>query len=371
MVQLSIDHAKADPGGMIGPWFTAMIGYTFFMGILTTQTTRYFSTYGIESWGLFTLVVLSMTLAVAQWSVVISAGWDWFVAHYGDWGMIFSVPWQSWVTPIIHSLALFVSQLFFAHRCYTLYGRSKLVFGGILLGMLATVAMYTMVGALLTFDPYNFELIKCFAIPATAISFSTDLAITGLTIWKLRQHGGVTFRPETKDVLKRLRNITLEGAVPPAFFTFLNFLCYNIMGNVNLVYTFFALMASCLYVYSLLFVLNSRIDVRQKLKSPHDQSETLSTRFEFSPVSGSNRTQNTDTQNAGAMPQTTTAPDFAPSTIPRVADERLGGVRESRKYIDSFAESKSELQVDLDRWDDVSPLPRSKASIRLGVERIC
>lgn len=54
MVQLGIDHAKADPGGMIGPWwgmasslpvlqilaplsvffsnrFTAMIGYTFLM----------------------------------------------------------------------------------------------------------------------------------------------------------------------------------------------------------------------------------------------------------------------------------------------------------------------------------------------------
>lgn len=371
MVQLGIDHAKADPGGMIGPWFTAMIGYTFLMGILTVQATRYFSTYGIESWGLFTLVVLAVTLAIVQWSVVISAGWDWFVAYYGDWGMIFSVPWQSCATPIIHSLVLFVSQLFFAHRCYTLYGRSKLIFGGILLGMLATVAMYTMIGVILTFDPFNFELVRSFAIPAPCISFGTDLAITGLTVWKLRQHGGMTFSPETKDVLQRIRNITLEAAAPPAFFTLINLLCYYLMGNENLVYTFFVLLASCLYVYSLLFVLNSRIDVRRKLKSPHDESETLSTRFEFSPVSGGDRTQNLDTRNAGAMPQTTTAPDFAPNTIPRVADERLGGVRESRKYIDSFAESKSELRVDLDRWDDVSPLPRSKASIRLGVERIC
>ncbi|KAG8940960.1 hypothetical protein FRC00_012650, partial [Tulasnella sp. 408] len=54
-------------------------------GILALQAMRYFSTYGIESWGLFTSVALSMILVTAQWVIAISGGWECLIMHYGNW----------------------------------------------------------------------------------------------------------------------------------------------------------------------------------------------------------------------------------------------------------------------------------------------
>lgn len=44
------------------------------------------------------------------------------------------VPWESSALTVITWLTVFTSQLFFASRCYTLYGHSKLVFGALLFG---------------------------------------------------------------------------------------------------------------------------------------------------------------------------------------------------------------------------------------------
>lgn len=38
---------------------------------------------------------------------------------------------------MINQVIVAVAQLFFAHRCYTLYGRSKLIYGGLIVGMLS------------------------------------------------------------------------------------------------------------------------------------------------------------------------------------------------------------------------------------------
>ncbi|KAG9003392.1 hypothetical protein FRB90_011186 [Tulasnella sp. 427] len=372
IIAMGIAHAKEDPAGIIGPWFMAIVGYTFMMGFLTVQATRYFSAFGIECWGMFILVVLALVLATAQWGIVVSAGWNWLVINYGNWALIVSAPWQAWLTPMINPITILVCQLFFAHRCYTLYGRNLPMFIGLLLGMVASAVLCVPVGLQVAIDPYNFALGAKFAIPATVTSLVTDVAITGLTVWKLSRHGA-TYSPNTHDVLQRLRNITLEAAAPPAVFSLLNMVSFTTMGDKNLVFTFFGVLAPCLYVCSLLFVLNARVDVRRQL-SPNDDTDTLSTRFEFSPVVSS-RARNTDTSNTAVF-STATVPDFAPNATGRFDIERLGSGdkrRESRRNPDSFAESKSEFQVDLDRWDDVSPPTRSKASRVMGADpdQIC
>ncbi|KIO33285.1 hypothetical protein M407DRAFT_17844 [Tulasnella calospora MUT 4182] len=351
-IQLGIARAQADPGGTLGPWFMALICYTFLMGILTVQVTRYFSTYGIESWGLFTSVVLSMILVTTQWTIAISGGWVFLIMHYGNWELIAAAPWQAWITPMINPVTEFVSQLFFAHRCYKLYGRNKFIFGGLLFGMLSSAVMSILFGVALAIDPYDFTLGKTFAIPSTTLSLATDFSITGLTLWKLSRQGGVTFSPQTNDGLQRLRSITLEAAVPPTVFTFLNMCCYVAMHGQNLIFAFFGILTPSLYVCSLMFVLNS---------------------FEFSPVSGT-RTGNTDMCNTGTVLSTTTVPDFAPDPPIMFATGQSGAVnkrRGPRRDADSFVESESELQVDLDRWGDDPPSPHSKAPKPMDVEQTC
>ncbi|KAG8912603.1 hypothetical protein FRC01_005001, partial [Tulasnella sp. 417] len=59
------------------------------------------------------------------------------------------------------------------------------------------------------------------ALPHTILNSSllspvTDFAIAGLMLWKLGLGDGQSYSPNTDDVLQRLRNLTVEAAVPPA-----------------------------------------------------------------------------------------------------------------------------------------------------------
>ncbi|KIO28595.1 hypothetical protein M407DRAFT_22179 [Tulasnella calospora MUT 4182] len=53
------------------------------------------------------------------------------------------------------------------------------------------------------------------AISGLAVNVVTDVAITGLTLWKIVP-GSTTYSPKTQRALRKLRNITIEAAVPPA-----------------------------------------------------------------------------------------------------------------------------------------------------------
>lgn len=66
-------------------------------------------------------------------------------------------------------------------------------------------------------------------IDADDYILATDLAITGLTLWKLGRRGGQTYSPNTESVLRRLRNATVEAAVPPAICAILNMVVYLTM----------------------------------------------------------------------------------------------------------------------------------------------
>ncbi|KIO33298.1 hypothetical protein M407DRAFT_17853 [Tulasnella calospora MUT 4182] len=218
----AIEHTKNDHVGSYGPWLAAPLCLTLMMGAITSQSTQYFSTFGVESRGLFTIVVLCIALVLTQWIVTLQISWEWFVTRFGDYRAYAEVPWQVWTIPIIGQVAVFTAQLFFAHRCYTLYRRNKLILCGLLFGMLASLALFTVVGVVVATDPFNAQLGKEFTIPAVCVNLSTDLAIAGLTLWKLGLGGGESYSPNTGDVLRRLRNLTVEAAVPPAICAMLN-----------------------------------------------------------------------------------------------------------------------------------------------------
>ncbi|KIO33282.1 hypothetical protein M407DRAFT_17841 [Tulasnella calospora MUT 4182] len=159
MVDNAVKQLEANPVGFMGPWFLGLVSLTFMLGVLTIQAMNYFSTFGFESLWLVLLVVSCILLSIGEWLTIVTALWDWCIQNYGDWRRLAEVPWQTVALPFTTWLAVFISQLFFASRCYTLYGRSKLVFGILLLGMTASLGISLGLAATLARDPFNAPMI--------------------------------------------------------------------------------------------------------------------------------------------------------------------------------------------------------------------
>lgn len=289
IVDIGVKYLEAEPGEFMGPWFFGLVGVTYMMGVLTNQVTKYFSTFGYESTRLFLLVVSCILLSVGQWLVIMLAEWDWSVANYGDWRRFAMVPWESSALTVITWLTVFTSQLFFASRCYTLYGHSKLVFGALLFAMTVCLGIFLLSGAMIAMEPFNFPTLHKIAINGLCVNVATDLAITGLTLWKIGQ-GGNMYSPKTQNGLHRLRNITVEAAVPPTICVILNIGFFLGMGRKNLISHWFAIVSPTLYVWSMMFTLNSRPAIRQTFNaSTQDEGKALSTGFRFAKFQASDR----------------------------------------------------------------------------------
>ncbi|KAG8975677.1 hypothetical protein FRC05_005195 [Tulasnella sp. 425] len=319
IVEIAVQLLKAEPGAFMGPWFFGLVGVTYMMGVITNQVTKYFSTFGYESTRLFLLVVSCILLTIGQWLVILLAEWDWSVANYGDWSRFAVIPWEASALTVITWLTVFTTQLFFALRCYTLYGRSKLVLGALLFGMTACLGIFTFFGAMIAIDPFNFPALHKIAINGLCVNVATDLAITGLTLWKIGQ-GGNMYHPKTQNGLRRLRNLTVEAAVPPTICVILHIGFYvgmvscqifnhitceevaedspyrlgdrasSAQGTKNLISNWFAIVSPTIYVCSMMFTLNSRPTIRQTFNaSTQDEDKAVSTGFRFAEFQASDR----------------------------------------------------------------------------------
>ncbi|KAG8927714.1 hypothetical protein FRC01_007029, partial [Tulasnella sp. 417] len=157
-----------------------------------------------------------------------------------------------------------------------------------------------------------------------------DVSITGLTLWKIMQ-GGKTYSPQTQHGLQRLRNITAEAAVPPTIFVILNIGFFLGMGNKNLVSHWFAIVSPTLYVWSMMFTLNSRVGVRRTFNaSTEEGDETLSTSFQFAKHrAGDSKAEQGETQKTTttltAMPQLS----YPARSSTDTGQEYLGGIAPS------------------------------------------
>ncbi|KAG9046575.1 hypothetical protein FS837_004135 [Tulasnella sp. UAMH 9824] len=228
--------------------------------------------------------------------------------------------------------------------------------------MSASVAMFTMVGVALAIDPYNFKLNKKFTIPAVCINLFTDLAITVLTLLKLGGCGGQEsmFSPNTDDVLRRLRNLTIEAAVPPAICAILNMSFFVGLGAENIIFTWFNIMTPRFYVCSLMFTLNARARIRKKFNSPNNDDEScVGTSFEFSNTAVTGPygvSRQTDTRRTTVLCDPTAGPSIAHNASMGIIAERVGGdddesrSRFSRTEAPIVETSQSDLRIDLDRW---------------------
>ncbi|KAG8940448.1 hypothetical protein FRC04_005239 [Tulasnella sp. 424] len=214
------------------------------------------------------------------------SSWERLVSHYGDWERAGSIPWQSPVLQLVSRLTAFTSQLFFAYRCYLLYNRNKLILAGLMLGMSTSLALFGIVAIAIAagpstfpFPPFMSSFTRTLVIPALTINLgaslfsstapplsirhaiiadehllATDIAITSLILWKLAGPSGRGI-PKTESALRRLRNVTVEAAVPPAFCAILNMITYLTMKDLT--HNWFAMMTARFYVWSFMFTLNS------------------------------------------------------------------------------------------------------------------
>ncbi|KAG8936047.1 hypothetical protein FRC00_009913 [Tulasnella sp. 408] len=154
---------------------------------------------------------------------------------------------------------------------------------------------------------------------------ATDVAITGLTLWKI-MHGGKTYSPQTQHGLQRLRNLTAEAAVPPTICVILNIGFFLGMGNKNLVSHWFAIVSPTLYVWSMMFTLNSRVAIRRTFNtSTQEEDETLSTSFQFAKHKAGTKGEQGETQKTtttfAAIPELS----YPERSLIDAGQERLGG----------------------------------------------
>lgn len=78
--------------------------------------------------------------------------------------------------------------------------------------------------------PYHFISDLVTYLPPSPLV--TDFSITGLTLLKLEGHNGKSFSSNTDDILRRIRKMTVEAALPPAICALLNMSFY--LGTVSI-----------------------------------------------------------------------------------------------------------------------------------------
>ncbi|KAG9041656.1 hypothetical protein FS837_011930 [Tulasnella sp. UAMH 9824] len=126
------------------------------------------------------------------------------------------------------------------------------------------------------------------SLSGLAVNVATDVAITGLTLWKLGRDSK-TYSPQTQRGLKRLRNMTAEAAVPPTISMIVNIALFLGMTEHNHIFVWFGIMTPTLYVWSMMFTLNSRRAIRQTFNTPNcEEGETPSVGFRFANLEAGN-----------------------------------------------------------------------------------
>ncbi|KAG8940451.1 hypothetical protein FRC04_005242 [Tulasnella sp. 424] len=147
--------------------------------------------------------------------------------------------------------------------------------------MTVSLGMFMVFAATIARDPFNLPILKKSSISALVVNVATDVAITGLTLWKLGR-GGEMYGPQTQHGLRRLRNMTVEAAVPPTVCVILMVASFLGMDKTNELSVFFSAINPALYVWSMMFTLNSRVAIRQKFNAWNDnEDDTLSAGFQF------------------------------------------------------------------------------------------
>ncbi|KAG9017109.1 hypothetical protein FRB90_001713 [Tulasnella sp. 427] len=263
IIQYAVSIYSKDPNGVLGPWIVGALADAFFMGLLWTQVTNYYQWFPRDSKWIKGLVALITIISCVKFFQSCYTTWLKFVTEFGDWLRIVNIGWEIYMIPVFGQALSFCAQLFFSWRCFTLMRRNWYILAFLLMSITTSFALSIVVGYRYATDQLNSSAIQKFSAPQLALNIINDLLISAIVTVRLTQSRS-GFNATTDTALKRLLAITWGAGIPPTISATLDMITFFTMPR-NLVHVLFNMLTGRLYVFSMMYALNSRASIRTML----------------------------------------------------------------------------------------------------------
>ncbi|KAH8824115.1 hypothetical protein DL96DRAFT_1818800 [Flagelloscypha sp. PMI_526] len=247
---------------VLGPWVIGAFADVLLQGILLAQFASYFRWYRDDAVGLKAVVIGLVILTCLKTLQSCAIVWIQNVIFFGDQqGAIllsYTTWWQSGNPLMVAFIGLYV-QLYFLHRL-RIISKSWLV--TIPIGIIQIFAFVSIViGTIFIAKAENTKIANWFAAHLSSV-FAGDMLMTIAMIYFLLKTKK-TVLPQTVGMITALIRLTLSSAAPAAICAMINLVLSQVyVGTDNLMSTAFNQALPKLYAVSMMYVLNSRRDLR-------------------------------------------------------------------------------------------------------------
>jgi len=280
-MQNPVASLQAHFGALTGPFPIANILQFWLMGILSVQYYDYIIHYKKDPKWLQCLVASVVVLNIFHSITTMFHLYHAWILNFGNYIFLLTVPWsqiaQGWEVAIITSIV----QSYFAYRCY-IVDRSLLVL--FVLGILIVASAVGNFGAaiyatMILNESWKLPLLLPWLQASNWLPAACDVGISVVFALQLRaaQRG---FNEATDNVLNRLLRMALETASVTSILAVMQALSFAINSTTSSFYAIPALTLPKAYGCCLLFILNSRSELRfaaQKQRSGAPFSYSQST----------------------------------------------------------------------------------------------
>lgn len=248
----------------LGPWLVGMALDWFFLGILTTQFSNYYSWYGRKDGvgmkiAVGVLALLTTLKSIQAFSIVWIQQINYFTDIQGALAL-HETAWYHTGNIIMEASISFYVQCYFSYRLYALSKMWWIAAPIMVLYVLglASAIVVTYYIASFIIDKQTEHWISVHY----ASAFVTDLLLSSATAWFLltnRKH----VLPQTASLLNALARLTFQTAALPAICAMINFIfVYTIGRTFNNVVSVFIQALPKLYAISMMWTLNARRAIR-------------------------------------------------------------------------------------------------------------
>jgi hypothetical protein len=228
-----------------------------------------------------------------------------FAFCYGRWHVWTEQQWLTWY-PLLNAGMVLVAQVFYAERAYKLAGRGKWVVVLVLIPLLMSLA--GAFGIVVEGMRYNKNFYGTFGWLWIVNLFVADFIVSFIVLWILFNERKSAEWQSTGHMIKRLIRIACESQLPPTILALALLIDFAVQGDTYYA-VFFEMIQGKVYVLGMLYVLNSRFEMRKSARRPvtfggpqysgnsstaaaviHVQSDTYVEQHELkSPFSSTNR----------------------------------------------------------------------------------
>lgn len=256
------------PEAFLGPWLMAASLCLLLEGITLCQLFEYLVAYQTTDRLLIRAYVYVTTiLCSAKAGHAIYISWNLLVQDFGNYLLASTATPSIKLTALEASIIGAIVQSFYIHRTFTL-SRNWLFIGftvpTLLLGLTGSLIV-----TILVFDPKllmaNISLLNPAAYMMVSSIVICDVFITGFTAHYLLKTR--TAFAETNSLIARLLKTAIQSAVPPTTCAIIN-LALNSQAAKHAWVNLFNSLMPFLYTISMLYTLNSRMDLKRGPNDP-------------------------------------------------------------------------------------------------------